>query len=1203
MIKLFSILNSCLLLVLLVALSPALLHAQGTDLGTIRGTVTDASGAAVPNANVTITDLGTGAGHNFKTNTAGEYEATNLKSGTYKVSIAMKGFNTLEIDRVVLDTSETAHVDGRLEIGRTNETVVVHEEAPLVQTDSPTVGGTITHEQITELPRNSRDYTSFLYLSPNITQSASNNGDFKFLGAQSYGAVFSLDGQRSSGGVFGQATTSQPSLEVIGEMTIMSNTFTAEFGGIANIRVTTKRGESKYHGSLFYDNENSALAAWDLRDKLGQAAFSPTPAQSSYPAPYFNLNEFGGSIGGPIPKLKRTYFFGAFEERINHSPVYVYSSKLPGPALLAGDFSQVNDSAKPAVPASIALSSSEVALDTVGGLGQQFTQIPSRLMNPVVAKLIQTYFPPTSTASPVNPANGRLDAFYTDVPGKEQRYLGTIRIDHDFNDRDRMYGVYNEQRRSLANSEVVAPFTPLGLTQNDTQNHTLSLSEVHMFGVSVVNEVRGGFNRVPSLRHSNQTLRQFLKNIGLSDADITAYGAVITPDALDTYGHPAINYGSTYQAFTNGGRNTYRPLDENLITLGDTLTWNKGRHTMKFGVDEVRNQAVDGFTSGRGNPRGSMTYSGSGTSPLARFLMGMAPDTVSYVNKFRPPMNVHNWEQGFFAQEEFRVNARLTLNLGLRYEVLGPFTENNSLLVNFDPTAKNPNGNLGVFVVPSSSTLQYVDPRFIQYGVVTASSLGVPHSLVKTDYGDFAPRVGFAWRFADKMVLRGGYGMFYPATAAQGIRDPLATNSFQVGLTKNSAGGTVPLTGWPQPMSGGQQTQLSGIISGNWVPFDLKNPRIHQFNVTFERELGWNTGVRASYLGTVMQRLISGVDYNMIPPSDTPFGTTTGDGVTPCTPDNGDCGYSPADLARLPFPGLSDYLTAFKNFGHGRSHAAQFEVNRHFSGGFTLNASYTYLNQKSTSADTDNSSLGGTAYNQFNPNSDYGMDAFTSKHRFIAYGIFESPFGRGRKYGSKMPKVLDYLVGGWQLAGQGFIKSGTGFTPMWLCDNCDPIMPGNVASGSLDATGGFYGTAFRPLVIGNPIKKNGDQIWDPAAFDLMPLGADLFSNPKVAVRNLLWGPGTYGLNMGLKKVFRFGERTRAELGADIQNILNHPMKSPDNYDIGVLGDFGMQVNPTTLKPEIEYVTPNPDFGRLLTSYGQEGVDSHRTIRLRLRITF
>lgn len=1189
-----------LLFLFLAVLLPAPLLAQGTDLGSIRGNVIDASSAAVPGATVTVIDVSTAITRTAKTNGVGEYEVNGLKTGDYKVRIESAGFNTLELSGIAVRIGEVARADGRLEVGRGAESVVVREDVPLIQTDNPTVSGTLNNEQITQLPRDSRDYTSFLYLNPNIVQSA-DSGGFKFIGAQSYGASFSLDGQRSNGGIFGQPTSSQPSMESIGELTVMANSFTAEYAGIANVRVTTRRGGADYHGSLFYDNKNSALAAWRLSDKLGQASFSPTAAQSSYPTPYFNLNEFGGSFGGPVPKVKDTYFFAAYEKRIFHNPVNIYSSNLPHASLLAGDFSRVNDSAKPAVPSSIALTPSEIAQNTVGGLGQQFITIPSRLMNPMVAKLIQLYFPATSTAAPINPANGRLTAFYTNTPGTLTRDLGTLRIDHDFSPRDRIYGVYNAQAQDQATSAVVSPYTPLGLVQNTQSNHTLSVSEVHMFGDTVVNEVRAGFNRVPNLRHSNQTQRQFLQNIGMSESDIAAYGAVITPETLDTYGHPAITYSSTYAAFGSGGRNTYRPLDQNLITFGDTLNWIKGRHTIRAGADFVRNQALDGFTSGRGTPRGTITYSGSGTSPLARFLMGMPADTVRYVNLFRPPMDVKNWETGYFVQDDFRVHPRLTLNFGLRYEIVTPFTENNDLLVNFDPTGSNPKGNKGVFVVPSQRTLQYVDPRFTEYGIVTADSIGVPRSLVRTDRQNFAPRVGAAWRMTDRFVLRGGYGLFYPTSAAQGIRDPLATNSFQVGLAKN--GTTTPLSGWPTPMSGGAQTALSGIISGNWVPFGLRQPRIQQFNVTVERDLGWNTGLRVSYLGTIMQRLISGVDYNMIPPSDQPFGTTIGDGVTPCTPDDGDCGYSPADLARLPFPGLSNYLTAFQNFGHGRSHALQMEVNRRYAGGFTFNVSYTLLDQKATAPDTGNSSLGGTPYNQFDPNSDYGTDAFTSRHRLVTYGVFEAPYGAGRRYGANAPRILEYLAGGWQLSWQAFAKSGTSFTPYWYCDNCDPITPGNLASGSIDATGAFAGTAFRPLVVGKPEVRSGDRIWDPAAFDLMPLGSDLFSNPNVAVRNLLRGPSTFGLNLGVKKALQFGERAKLEVGADIQNVLNHPLLSPGDMGISNLGNFSMQVNPNTLKPEIASVTPNPDFGRLISSYTQDGVESRRTIRIRLRLTF
>ena len=1187
-------------------LSLAVLMAQGTDLGTIRGSVTDASGAVVPGATVTLTDLGTNTARSLATDTEGSFEAAALRSGQYKLSVSAPGFSTLEITGIDLQPGQTTRADARLQVQRSNEAVTIQEQAPLLQTESPVISGTIDNRTLVELPRDSRDIYSFLYLNPNITRGAS-EGSFKFIGAQSYGASFSLDGQRSNGGVFGEPTAAQPSLETIGELTVLSNNFSAEYAGIANIRVTTKRGGSGYHGSAFYNNKNSALAAWDLRDKIGQANFTPSPAQSSYPNPSFNLNEFGGSFGGPVPFLKRTYFFAAYERLLNNSPVPVKNTQLPHPTLLKGDFSLLNDANKPIVPAGVQLTAAEVAQNTVGGAGQRFISIPQRLLNPITSKFLQMYFPTVGSSAPINSTNGRLLDYFNIVPGTQRRHLGTIRVDHDFSDKDRMYVVYNAQDYNDRRTPVVSPFLALGLTALERSNQTLSVSHTHVFGGTFVNEVRGGFNRQPTFRRSNQTLRQFLTNIGMSEADITAYGNVITPSALDTFGHPAV-YINGFTAFSNGGRNTYRPLDQSLITFGDTMTWVKGKHTLKAGADFVRNAALDGFTSGRGNPRGRINYTGAGPDALARFELGLPANSVQFVNDFRPPMDVYNWETGYFVQDDFRVSSRLTLNLGLRYEIVTPFTENNDLLVNFDPNYVAPDGRKGRYVVPSAKTLAVMDPRYTNYGVVTAAEAGVPKSLVRTDKNNLAPRLGLAYRMGSKMVLRGGYGFFYPTSAAQGIRDPLATNSFQVGLTRRPTAAE-PLQGWPgfthgiSPMSGGVPTALTGFATGSAVPFDLQQPRIQQWNATFEREIGWGTALRLSYLGSYMSGLISGVDYNLLPPSDKPFGTTTGDGVTPCSPDDGDCTYSPADLARLPYPQLGSYLAGYGNFGHGRTHAFQTEVNRRFRNGLTFNLSYTYLDQKSTAADTGNSSLGGTAYNQFNRSADYGEDAFTSRHRLLWYGLVDSPLGRGRKYGSHMSRVADYAIGGWQLSWEGFAKSGTQFTPLWLCDNCGIVGPGNIGSDFIDATGGFYGISYRPVVTGTTNVVQGDRIWDPAAFGLPPLGADLFDNPAVAKRNMLFGPGTFGLNMGVRKIFRFGERVRTEFGADFNNILNHPLKSPDNYDIGVLGNFSVKVNPTTLRPEIESVTRNPDFGRLITSYTQEGVDSRRAIRLRIRLTF
>ncbi len=268
-----------------------------------------------------------------------------------------------------------------------------------------------------------------------------------------------------------------------------------------------------------------------------------------------------------------------------------------------------------------------------------------------------------------------------------------MRIDHNFSERDRVYGVYHASAQNIATNPVVGVFTGLGLSQTERRNNTISLSYTHVFSPNIVNEARGGFNKQHLYTHSNTTLTGFLSSIGFSDADIAAYGAVVGPDELTTRGHLAVTLGSgssAFQAFSNGGRNTDRPADQDLITFGDTLTWSLGRHSLKMGGDFVRNQAVDGFAVNRGNVRGLVTYTGTGANALARFLQGQAADSASYVNLPRPAMNVYNWETGYFVQDDFRVNSRLTLNLGMRYDLITPFIDKNDLMANLDPNYRQP---------------------------------------------------------------------------------------------------------------------------------------------------------------------------------------------------------------------------------------------------------------------------------------------------------------------------------------------------------------------------------------------------------------------------------------------------------------------------------------------------------------------------------
>ena len=1204
----------------------ASVFSQGTNLGTIRGTVTDPNGAVVPGATVQVTDVETNLSREFTTNNEGSYEAPNLKPGTYKVTVTGQGFKTLEIRDVLVRGSNVSRADAQLQIG-VAETVEITEGEAAISTDTPTVSNTIVNRQLLELPRDSRDIYQFLYLNPNITQSNGGEGSFKFLGAQSYGAAFTLDGQRANGGIFSEPTASQPSLETIGELTVLSNNFTAEYAGIANIRVVTKRGGKEYHGSLFYNNKNSALAARVLDEKIAEAEFTPDVNNPHFPTPYFNLNETGGSFSGPIPFSKeKTFFLTSYERRWDIVPTTFSSTTLPGPRLLLGDFSQLRNSSKPAVPAAVLglLTPTELANNVINLADPgdepdfRFIMIPQRLLNPTTQAIIQQYFPHVSLESPINNRNGRLIRFSQRLNGLVTRNLFTTRIDHTFSDKDSIYGVYNFSTAGGSHSAVGNPFPALGLRVADRTNNTLALSYTHSFSNNLINEARGGFNRQHLYTRANQTLGQFLSGVGFDESDLAAYEAVVGPGVLDLFSEPRIDF-TGFATFPDATRNADRRQDQDLVTFGDTLNWITGRHTFKFGADVVKNHATDGFVQNRGSVRGRIRYTGgkNAASNLAKFELGLPADSVNFVDKRRGILDVTNTEYGFFGQDDFKIRPNLTLYLGLRYELITPFVDKNDLMVNFDPNFTDPQtGRRGRFVVPSADIIPLIDPGMVSYGVVVASDIGLGRGLVKADRNNFAPRLGFAWRITEKDVLRGGYGWFFPTAAAQGVRDALESAPFNQGRTKRR-----PTGGWPgginghgiSPLTGGRLSPPPGPTA-NAIPFNLQQPRVEQFNITYEREVGWNTGVRFSYLGTRIHGTIGGIDLNMLPPSDVPFGTHGFDddgNVVICDPlgetTGIGCEEMPADSARRPFPELGSFLADYGNLGDGRSHAFQVEVNRRFARGFSFDASYTLLDQKSSGLDVGESSLGGQIYNQFNPDLDFSRDSFVARHRFTAYFTYDLPFGRGRKYFSNASRAADMAFGGWTISSTMFAKSGSAFTPFWTCNNCDPVWPGNIASDFIEAVGDFSDSSFRARQIGDPrAGVSGDRIFNPDAFAPPSVGADVLQSG--VARNTLTGPGTWALNLSIRKNFQFSERVNLSLGATFDNLFNHPLLSPVDLDsdFSRVGSFSVDVNQATGQLNPVIVTPddlNPDFGLINKSFKQEGFDNRRSIRFLLRLTF
>ena len=1267
------------------AYTPNLL-AQGSDLGTIRGTVTDSSGALIPNAQVKITNTGNLQVYTYKTDAGGGYLAPALVPGTYKATITAPGFETSVITGIVLNGSDVSQQNATLHPAQQTVNVEVTSEAVGINTDNSTLAQTLNSNAVINLPRDSRDINQFLYIDPNITEGSGGEGSFKAVGTQSYGFSFSLDGQRNSGGIFGSQTSSEPSLESVGELNVLSNSFSAEYSGVVNIRVNTKSGGAQNHGSLFYNDLNSGLAA---------NSFGLTSKTHS------NDTQAGGSWGGPIPHVKNTFFMAAYEYWNSVAPITENSSHVLSPKVQSGDFSELlgisgGCASLPTTAQLLQYSpGGSIAGVTTGDCGGNtvVTGVPSSAQNPFTSEIVNNYFPQNITASgKAGDTNkyGVLSSYRNSYPGTDIRHMGDLRIDHDFNDRNRIYGVYHGSAEDNATSFVSFPYTGLGLNHTARKGGVLSLSFTHVFTPNLVNEARGGYNIQDLYIHDNITVNDFLSSIGLSPAQQSQYAGVIGAGA-SMYGNPNINFGnSQITTFGDDSRNSDRSLTQHLATFGDTVTYQKGRHAMKFGADFVRNEAQDGFGSTRNIPQSSMTYNGGNTLVgFTNFLLGNAPHSYQYVELPRPATDVSNWETAYFAQDDFKVNSRLTVNMGFRYDRYTPYVDKNDIMANFNPNYRNAvTGQIGEYVIPSVKTLQYMQytesnnpPSGIGYALAADTGEGIGRGLVRPDRFDFGPRAGFAYRITDKQVFRGGFGLFYPTSAAQGIRDAITTNPFNgkiTGTTKCVAQSDpslpcVPynIQPWPSsvsdisgnlPVQGGVVAGFGNFPSANWIPFGIKNPRLMEWNATFEQQLPWQTTVRVSYIGSAQQGQIIGNDLDMIQASDNPFGTTQGlppsgnlyplgyggqpaytGSYTECDPLNvGDCAYSAADNARIEFPELGDYVIGFGNHGRSRTNSGQLQAERKAKG-LTFSVSYTFMDQKSSAADVGDASLGGENYDPFDGKLDYTRDSYVSRHRVVAYAVYDLPVGHGQHFAATANRVVDAVIGGWQASTNMFAKSGVGFTPSWQCSGCDPVMAGNIASGAEDATGDFSGYTFRPNINGNPyagrqagyqfapvvLNSDSDAITG-GPFGTPDLGSTYWSNPAVAKRNSLTGPSSWGVNLGLHKTFRVNDRISVKLGADADNVFNHPMLSPDssNYDnYANLGNISMITNATitgvenplgtgvgqvngpaqpALQPLSSYpgsIILNNQFGQNNVSYSQEGISGNRQVRLIGRITF
>jgi len=661
-----------------------------------------------------------------------------------------------------------------------------------------------------------------------------------------------------------------------------------------------------------------------------------------------------------------------------------------------------------------------------------------------------------------------------------------------------VFGRFGWQGREPRESLENALYPQLGFQDRKVSGRTFSGSWTRIFTNTFLNELRGGFNIDEANRRSNFDAGQLADDWGLE----------IPAEGRDRLGHAAFVFQGTNSPslLRDLRQNVLRDTETTSFSLSDNVTWITGRHSLRVGGGWSRNHILDGFSAGANEGSGQFLFNGAASgNSFSDFLLGVPFRSSAQINtRGGRPLEGTADEWAVFLQDDWKVHSRLTLFLGMRYEVLGNFREENDLLINFDPAT-------GSLILPSAAIEAFLAPGArATVPRVLAADLDVPRSLVRTDTNNISPRVGFAYRLDDqnRTVLRGGLGLFYPTQAAQGIRDALSRAPFRYSVTRDN-----PV--YTQAFSTGTLV-TSPSFGVNGVDVDLESAEVLQYNMTLERELPGTLGVRATYMGSRLRKLLVNRDINTLPPSTTFF-----------DPNNA------AQFSRLPYPTLGAFLNVVENAGEGTFNALQFELRRPFVGGLQFEAAYTLAYSDSNAPDLGNSSLGVIQYNPYDIEADRGPDPNVTRHRFVMNAAWQVPVGRDRRFLSNLPMWAETLVGGWTLSAIAQARSGHFLTPYFQYGT-DPLFPAN--TGKAYDTINAFGEAWKPDVVGDPRGPQTPGQW----FNLDAFALPAPGTVGNAKRGVIEGPGTWIVNLGLYKDVVRTDRFRAEFRATFDNAFNHP---------------------------------------------------------------
>jgi hypothetical protein len=1103
-----------------------------TDTARLQGTVTDPQGAAVAGAIVTVTDSDTGRALTVQTNGDGFYVANALPVGHYHVVVEKSGFEKAAQD-LELQVAQIGVVDFKLVVGATTQTVTVEAGSPVIDAASSSIGTVIGSQQIEEIPLNGRNFTQLAELVPGVTRGAvtnnsatgSGNNAETFRFGQEGGASLAVNGLRPQNNNFildgidnNEALVNTivffPPADAINEFRVQTSVAPAEFGraGGGLVLTSIKSGTNTWHGSAFWFNRNTQFDARDF--------FNTVPS----PKPGFERNQFGGTLGFPIMKDK-WFLFGDYEGLRLKQPGQPEYATVPTDLMRNGDFSELLCGGANPCPMSAfgnnTTKPQQILDPSTGtqfmGNGSQPNVIPSGRINPVGQAYLKLFPEPNCNQS-VSQNCFTLYHNYTNIRKLIENWNDfDIRTDYVINSNNTIFGRFSRGRADQTDTTRLATL-PSGFGSGTNFNHPwgTSIGWTDLLSANLVNEAHVGFVRTYYGYTPPGQGTDICTQIGILNCNTALLGGI----ALIGGYNNQIEYTGDYGPYL---------VPQTGYNANDSLTWTRGRNTFKFGGNIIRRQ-LNLFRPLAG--KGYFAIAGNGNSPCCGVAGGTGHTDTGYevsdllagfVDGYGHgvpfgTVGTRTWENGFFAQDDFRVNPRLTLNLGLRWDILTWPVEVFDRQANFDLTT-------GALVV--------------------AGSNGASRTLIPNDYHDFGPRLGFAYALTGdgKTVLRGGYGLFYFLDRG-GISNQLAQNPPFSGTNavtynegyKVTLSGMLPCspnctqadlisTNATAPLPSGAFTNLNLATPTNVsviavLPTNVP-PSVSEWNLQVEREIATNQSISIAYVGTHGSHLTR--NYNV---NQNLFGvdSTITVGMT--------------KIPNIRFPNLGS-ITTQDNQGKSDYHSLQAQYEHRFVNGLQFTGAFTWSKATDDSCG-DLDACAPQLYTDFAL--EHGLSNQDQDYRMVLSWVYELPIGRGKRWGSDWSRPLNWAAGGWQLNGVYSLQGGFPFSV---------TVDGTPSTARADVVGKASVNPGSVVYINNT--TTGPFV--PPASTKYPDGNTVFNAPGTSGRNMLRGPGLSNIDLAVFKNIYATERIKGEFRVQAYNLTNTPHLGNPDGDLSH-GDFG-----------------------------------------------